>query len=482
MASILRNTIVRDRGLIKLKDQLGSYKLPIKRVKGYEKNRHSDFVANNFINVNYRSFDALDITPSICFDNETISIQLRTNGVIGAAPLFSIETRKIIGGIIVEPKFGWNDIGPLLSAIGWSASPNLLDFPMIPGSAKEIPPWVLAGPMIERLSILLHNLNRGFDFIKEIRDTPRGKIDWQDYVSHSIPVGKFNKIPCVFPDLNENNILRAFIKWGLERIKFSILQANANDITSISILTRIESMLNLLKDVQARTPSKNALDSMLKNNRISTDSFILGIQALTWIREEKGLAGQREPDGLAWNMRMSDLFERWVESIARTWASKFGGIISTSRQDSSRVSIHWSNPGLKSLSNLSPDVVIETPDTVYIIDAKYKKLYEELDDQKWRELSKELQEDHRHDLHQVLAYASLYNKPRIVSILAYPLTDETYTDLTRRSRLLNRASISIENKILEFGILGLPLSVNQIHGTREIAEQLDPLRFSLVEY
>jgi len=59
---------------------------------------------------------------------DSVYIELRTNGVIGAAPLFSSETRKIDGGVIVEPKFGWNDIGPLLSSIGWSASPQLLNF------------------------------------------------------------------------------------------------------------------------------------------------------------------------------------------------------------------------------------------------------------------------------------------------------------------------------------------------------------------
>lgn len=477
-----RNSLVRERGLIKLKDQLGSYKLAIKRIKGYEKNRRPDFVANSFINVNHQSFSALDISSAISYENENINILLRSNGVIGAVPLFSYETSKIIGGIIVEPKFGWNGIGPLLSLIGWSASPQLLKFPMIPGSAKEIPPWVLAGPMIEQLSVLLQNINRSFSLIKEMRDTPRGRIVWQEYISKSISSGKFNKIPCMFPDLNENNVLRAYIRWGLESIKISLLKANTSDATSSALLTKIESLLTFVRDVLPLIPSRDSLERMLSNNRISSEHFFNGIQTLTWIREERGLAGQREPDGLAWKIQMCDLFERWVETVARNWASKFGGIVSTSRQDSSRVAIHWLNSGLKSLSNLIPDIVIETPDTVFIIDAKYKKLYEELDDQKWRELSKDLQEDHRHDLHQVLAYASLFNKPRIVSILAYPLTDNTYTNLSRRSKLLNRAIIPIENKSLELAIFGLPLTVDQMLGVKEISEQLDPLRFPLIDY
>ena len=482
MANLGRNSSIRERGLIKLKDQLGSFRLPIKRIKGYEKNRRSDFVASNFLNVNFQSLSQLEIKSSISYDNDTVYIELRPNGVIGAVPLFSIETRRIIGGIIVEPRFGWNDIGPLLSTIGWSASPQLLNFPMIPGCAREIPPWVLAGPIIERLTILLKNINRGFSLINEIRESPRGRINWQEYISHSIAIGKFNKLPCSFPDLNENNLLRSYIRWGLESIKNSLLVANANDSTSAGLISRIEYLLVLVKDVNSKIPTKDSLERILQNNTLLTDQFISGIQSLSWIREERGLAGQREPDGLAWKIQMSELFEKWVEAISRIWALKFGGIVKTSRQDSSRVPIQWSNRGLKSMTSLIPDITIETPDTVFIIDAKYKKLYEELDDQKWRELSKELQEEHRHDIHQILAYASLFNKTRIVSILAYPLTDETYTNLSSRSRLLNRAVIPIENKTLEIGIIGLPLSINHENGVKEISEQLNPLRYPLAGY
>jgi len=163
-----------------------------------------------------------------------------------------------------------------------------------------------------------------------------------------------------------------------------------------------------------------------------------------------------------------------VEAIVTLWAKKFGGAISTSRKDTSRVAIHWENQSLKSLSNLIPDIVVETSDAVYIFDAKYKKLYEELDDQRWRELSHELQEEHRHDLHQILAYASLFNKSRIVSILVYPLTGNTYTKLANRSKLLNRARISVYEKTLELGIFGVPLSVSHDYSINDISSQLNP--------
>ena len=465
---------IRERSIVKLKDQLGYYRIPIKSIKGSGRSRHTEYIASNFLNINKNSFEALEITPTISINNDMVSVDLRSNGVIGAVPLFSFENRKTIGGIIVEPKFGWNDIGPLLSQIGWAATPQLLSFPMIPGSAKEIPPWVLAGPIVERIAVLLQNLNRGFSFVQEFKDSPRGKILWQEYISKSYVYGKFNKIPCKFPDLNQNDVLRSYIKWGLEEVKRSLLGVQGFDETTINLLTKVDFLLNLIRDVKPKIPSSNSLNYIIQENSVPSIQFLNGLQALTWIREERGLAGQREPDGLAWKMQMSDLFEKWVEAIVTLWAKKFGGAISTSRKDTSRVAIHWENQSLKSLSNLIPDIVVETSDAVYIFDAKYKKLYEELDDQRWRELSHELQEEHRHDLHQILAYASLFNKSRIVSILVYPLTGNTYTKLANRSKLLNRARISVYEKTLELGIFGVPLSVSHDYSINDISSQLNP--------
>ena len=278
---------------------------------------------------------------------------------------------------------------------------------MVPGSAKEIPPWVLAGPIIERISNLLRNINRGFNIVKETRESPRGKILWQEYITQSYVHGKLNKIPCMYPDLNQNDRLRSYIKWALDRVRVSLATVKGYDATTENLLGKIDYLLNFLRDIKIIIPTTNTIEQIIRDNTIPSLQFLQGLQAITWVREERGLAGRREPDGLAWKIQMSELFEKWVEAIVSIWARKMGGDVTTMRKDTSRVAILWQNQSIKSLSNLIPDIVVTTYDTVYIIDAKYKKLYEELDDQNWRELSHELQEDHRHDLHQVFAYASL---------------------------------------------------------------------------
>lgn len=475
-----RNLVFRDKGIVKIQDQMGYSNILLKNFKGQPRTRHMEYIAHNFLSANRKSFEALDIESSVNIFRDALAVSLKTNGIVGAVPLYSSENRKITGGLIVEPKFGWNDIGPLLHCIGWAASPQLLSLPMIPGSAKEIPPWVLAGPIIERLAQLLMTINKSFSMEMDFRETPRGTILWNKYFSQSIVTGKYQKIPCKFPDLNQNNVLRSYIKWGLEKVKISLLGSGSSDLTSHELINRIETLLTKLRDISSKMPTRNLLDGMLQNNQLSTNIFSFGVEAISWILDERGLAGQSEPDGLSWKLVMSDLFEKWVEAIVRAWAHQFGGKVTTSRQSTSRKTIYWDLQNIRGISSLVPDIVVETDESIYIFDAKYKKLFEDLDDEKYRELSKDIQEEHRHDVHQIIAYSSLFTKKRIVSTLVYPLSGNTYKSLVNRGRILNRAYIPVTNRLLELGIFGIPLSVNDKNGMKQISVELSPLRRPLL--
>lgn len=314
----------------------------------------------------------------------------------------------------------------------------------------------------------------------DFRETPRGTILWNKYFSQSIVTGKYQKIPCKFPDLNQNNVLRSYIKWGLEKVKISLLGSGSSDLTSHELINRIETLLTKLRDISSKMPTRNLLDGMLQNNQLSTNIFSFGVEAISWILDERGLAGQSEPDGLSWKLVMSDLFEKWVEAIVRAWAHQFGGKVTTSRQSTSRKTIYWDLQNIRGISSLVPDIVVETDESIYIFDAKYKKLFEDLDDEKYRELSKDIQEEHRHDVHQIIAYSSLFTKKRIVSTLVYPLSGNTYKSLVNRGRILNRAYIPVTNRLLELGIFGIPLSVNDKNGMKQISVELSPLRRPLL--
>jgi hypothetical protein len=412
-----------------------------------------DTKAYNFIRVNDPAFSALNITPHLKPDIDNIQIKLEAGGIIGAVPLKSPDNQKVVGGVVVKPRFGWDGYGPLLNAIGWSASPEFLKLPLVPGSAREIPPWVIAGPLIRRIAQLLKEISRGFEWVEEVRQSPRGQILWQNYISKQIAHGAFHQLPCRFPELGSNNLLRSYLRWGLEKIRFSLIPQGRSDAVARILVGEADNLLYDLHDVVSKIPDRNTIDHILINIGLPSSVLRDGLEALGWIIEERGLAGNTEMDGLSWRLQMHELFERWVECIARHWSSGFGGT------GDARVPIRWNRPGTGSLIDLAPDIVVRNRDTVFILDAKYKNHLEELDDQRWRELSENMKIEHRHDLHQVMAYASLYDASRVVSLLVYPIFQGSWMKLADSGKEISRAYLPVESKQIEVGLIGIPLGL-----------------------
>ena len=137
---------------------------------------------------------------------------------VGAIPLRSGTSGHVVAGYVVRPRFGWSGVGSILSETGWHSAPNILSMPLVPGSGREVPPWVLAGPVIARLRALLEQLKRGFDFKEATPLAPRGTIQWSRYLRTSLPSGRWHQVPCRFPDLSTDPILRGAIRWTLERV------------------------------------------------------------------------------------------------------------------------------------------------------------------------------------------------------------------------------------------------------------------------
>jgi 5-methylcytosine-specific restriction endonuclease McrBC regulatory subunit McrC len=118
---------------------------------------------------------------------------------------------------------------------------------------------------------------------------------------------------------------------------------------------------------------------------------------------------------------MYELFERWVEHLVRLWARGFGAQVRSGRTHETVMPIRWQHSGARSLSSLIPDFIVKHSGHTWIIDSKYKGHFEELDDHRWGELAEELQSEHRHDIHQILAYAAATDARQITTVLVYGL-------------------------------------------------------------
>lgn len=127
----------------------------------------------SFRRLNEEAFAALEVRPQFESTNRGPVLTLRPGGRVGAIPLRSGTSGHVVAGYVVRPRFGWSGVGSILSETGWHSAPNILSMPLVPGSGREVPPWVLAGPVITRLRALLDQLKRGFDF-KRIRRKGRG--------------------------------------------------------------------------------------------------------------------------------------------------------------------------------------------------------------------------------------------------------------------------------------------------------------------
>ncbi len=446
----------RTNQLIRMVDQGSPLQLNAEQFDIQGRDRSWNLFAQNFISANLPSFVALDVTASLVPDSDHICLQLRPGGVIGTVPLHSPTTRKIVGGIVVQPRFGWNDIGPLLHQIGWTASPRLLDLPLVPGAAKEVPPWVLAGPMLQRFSALLNETTSNFQWCEELRESPRGQILWHQY-ARNLGRGLFHRLPCRFPEFGPDQVLRGMLRWGIQAVHRSLVGWADVDPIARRLTEHALELLQQLSDAKPIAPGRSDISRLMNSTRLPPVALQRGLQALGWIIDERGLAGTAESDGLSWSLPMYEMFERWIEHLTRLWAHGFGGRVRSGRNFETLVPIRWECRAVRSLSSLVPDLIVEQGRQVWIIDSKYKSHFEELDDHRWAELGEELQLEHRHDVHQALAYAATRDAAHITTVLAYPMRLNTWLRLAEHNRTVNTATIAVGSREIRVALAGVPI-------------------------
>ncbi len=409
-----------------------------------------------FFRFNAAAFKALDILPEVTSDNKGIVVRLKPGGNSGAIPLKSALTGQISGGLIVKPRFDWPGVGQILHETGWHAAPEFLALPLVPGSEREVPPWVLAGPVLKRLEALLHSLTPGFRQAEEFLIKPRGQIVWAKYLSDSLVKGKWHHLPCRFPDLATDPLLRRHIRWTLERIHRDILGTGGNDPIALNLGALAIQLLYLLDDVTPIMPRREELDRYKIKSPIIGEIIRQGIEAIAWIVDERGLGGGNERDGLAWVLPLEKLWEGYVESIYKKEVSETGGEVKVGRLGETIFPLNWSNSTHRTLGHLVPDIVIRRANSIQIVDAKYKAHLAEIDEMGWYQMEQEIKDTHRADLHQILAYAALYDAEEIIATLVYPLRQSTYLSLLERKKDRSYANLYHGGRHIKLELRGLP--------------------------
>ncbi|MBI3726263.1 hypothetical protein HY251_20245 [bacterium] len=334
---------------------------------------------------------------------------LRPGSRIGAVPLVSPATRRVVAGVLVEPRYRWAALGAVFGATGFEAEPSVGGARLVPGSAREVPPWILAAPVVRRLEELLARSRRSFVEKVEERTSPRGRVDWSDWARHSVPLGRWTRLTCHFTEPTDDPALMAAVRWTLGRLGDELAPRTESEASRF-LRERITTLLQAVGPGPVLRPgpelAAGSLDAWLAE----------GLEAMTWVAEERGLGGSRSLDGLAWDLAVDAVWEAWVRRFASDLAPRLG--LSAPRGEA-RVRLHWRG-SLASMGSLAPDAALRGLGRTVWLDAKYKTHLTLLARHGWSGLGEAVRHAHRADLHQALAYANLSDAERVDTVLVYP--------------------------------------------------------------
>lgn len=402
-------------------------------------------------------FSVMDVRFDRTYDGENVYVRLEAGNVVGAVPLYSPTRGMLDYGLVVQPRFPWRSIGPMLAEMGWRIAPTPLRLPLLKRSERRVPPWVISSMVLVRLRALLATLSRRFELVQENRSAPRGSIRWPHYASRYLSTGQFLSVPCTFPDLRDDRLLVGAIRYSLEKQLRSLQSQQGHGAFVHQLIGLCNALLHKVQQYPPFLPPMGTLALWLRRP-LRGEYFREGLQAIEWTIEDRGLGGISDLEGLAWRMPMEQFFEAWVETVFCSIAREIGGELRAARRKETTHPITWEPPYLGSQGALIPDIWIERGATTIIVDAKYRRHWEEMQDHSWSRVDEVIRDQHRTDLFQVLAYANLARTPRVIVCLAYPCTPETWGKMISRKRVIHKADIRSGTRNLTLWLTAMPMA------------------------
>lgn len=111
-----------------------------------------------------------------------------------------------------------------------------------------------------------------------------------------------------------------------------------------------------------------------------------------------------------------------------------------------------------------------------VVDAKYKRHWEELQEHGWQGQDEDLREQHRTDLLQILLYANLVPTKQVVCCLVYPCSAPTWESLARRGRLFHCSELPNRGRRICVCLTAIPMSAATERIAAPLSEKLRSAR------
>ncbi|MBE2281364.1 MAG: hypothetical protein IAE91_13310 [Ignavibacteriaceae bacterium] len=386
-----------------------------------------------FIDYNSEQFKFLGVQPYILGSDQNTRLAFRTSSFIGAIPLRASDTGKQIGDFVVIPRFTvhdrFEDYIEILNLLDAEISPDVIDsLPLASGKNFRPPLYLEAIKFISALEKLTMKKWQKFDNVEKFSNQPTGQINWTKYITNEYKVENRLLFSARTNILSEFHTEYSEIRYVFNLCKDDLLSAN----TPSRIKNILRNKLSILEERLYHHQPKST-------NRITIrSSDIPAVKACK--KQANKILNFNLVDSTAWRVDFSDVFEKFIQYIFKAVAKEIGGRLYTNFKFHSRTSRHYS----WELKHIEPDAIFQKGDVLVFIDAKYKSnLFNKFDQ------SEILKEDHRHDLHQIMAYSSFSKTDFKNGFLCYP------------SNSIEIKSIQYKNGINEVTntilILGVPL-------------------------
>jgi hypothetical protein len=391
-----------------------------------------------FISYNSDEFRFLGVQPYLIGSDQSTALTFRSSGFIGCIPLRASDTGKQIGDFVVMPRFTgrdrFEDYIEILNLLGTEISPEVIDsLPLASGKNFRPPLYLEAVKFISSLENLTLRPWRKFDNVEKVSNQPTGQINWTKYINKEYKVENRLKFPSRTNILSEFHIEYSEIRYVYDICKSELLSAN----TPQRIKNTLRNKLSFLElHLYNHKPSGT--------NKItikSSDSPTVK----TCKEQANKILNFNLTDSTAWRVDFSDVFEKFIQYIFKEVAKETGGRLYSNFKFQSKTSKHYS----WELKHIEPDAIFQKENLLIFIDAKYKSnLYNKFDK------SELLKEDHRHDLHQIMAYSSFSNSANKIGFLCYP-SDQLEIKNIQYNNRINGISNTIQ-------VLGVPLKKDVI--------------------
>jgi hypothetical protein len=409
-----------------------------------------------FIEYNSEQFKFLGVNPYILGTDQNTKLVFRSSGFIGAIPLRASDTGKQIGDFVVMPRFTgldrFEDYIEILNLLGTEISPEVIDsLPLISGRNFRPPLYLEAVKFIASLEKLTIRPWRKFDNVEKDSSQPTGQINWTKYINNEYKVENRLKFPARVNILSEFHNEYAEIRYVYDICKSELLSANTPQKIKNTLRNKLSFLAERLYHHKPKATKKIVI-------RFSDSSIVEACK-----EQANKILNFNLVDSTAWRVDFSDVFEKFIQYIFKEVAKETGGRIYSNFKFHSRTSKHYS----WELKHIEPDAIYQKENFIVFIDAKYKSnLYNKFDQ------SEILKKDHRHDLHQIMAYSSFSRSDNKVGFLCYPSDQLELKNIQYKNRL-NDVTNTIQ-------VLGVPLKKDAISEIKRLLiNKFNELSFSL---